>query len=151
MQPGIFILTLDLEEDIRSIYDCCIQRNYIMSNNDFRDIVNFGIRVINAGGDIPCIASRVDTLVSTICCFIETNFIVPGTNNNAAQSILLELEELLLMEINQFITRFLNKMQIIYHLIAVDNYGFIVTNFDFEIMEIYSIGVCNIKVTRIRG
>lgn len=147
MYPGIFVLSLDLTEEIREFSDLCIQRHYIIQNYEFRELVNFALAVINSGGDIPAISSRIDTLVSTICCFVESNFIMPGINSGVTHDILYELEQMLMNEINVFITNLLNKMQLVYRLITVDNYGCIVTPYYFELLEIHNLGSCNVKVT----
>ena len=151
MYPDVFILTLDMSEEIKRITDLCMQRHYILDNNDFRDIVNFSLRIINTNGDVPGLNSRIDTFISTVLCFVESNFIVPGVDNSATHALLSELEYLLAQELNTFNYKFLDLMQKRYNLISVDHLGYINTNYQFEILEVYSYGNCNIKVTKVRG
>lgn len=148
MYPDTFILSFDLREEISRITDLCTQRHYILNNEDFKNIINFSLRIINTSGDVPGLSSRVDTFVSTVLCFVETNFIVPGVDNSTTYAILSELEELLTREIDIFNTNFLNILQHKLNLISVDNFGFIVTDFDFQILDVFSYGSCNIKVSR---
>lgn len=151
MYPDNFILTLDMSEEIKRITDLCQQRHYILNNDDFRDIVNFSLRTINTNGDVPGLESRIDTFISTVLCFVETNYIVPGADNSTTYAILSELETLLMHELNAFNYKFLDLMQKQYSLIKVDHMGYLSTNYQFEILEVWSYGTCNIKVTKVRG
>lgn len=151
MYPDNFILTLDMSEEIKRITDLCQQRHYILNNDDFRDIVNFSLRTINTNGDVPGLESRIDTFISTVLCFVETNYIVPGVDNSTTYAILSELETLLMHELNAFNYKFLDLMQKQYSLIKVDHMGYLSTNYQFEILEVWSYGTCNIKVTKVRG
>lgn len=151
MYPDNFILTLDMSEEIKRITDLCQQRHYILNNDDFRDIVNFSLRTINTNGDVPGLESRIDTFISTVLCFVETNYIVPGVDNSTTYAVLSELETLLMHELNAFNYKFLDLMQKQYSLIKVDHMGYLSTNYQFEILEVRAYGTCNIKVTKVRG
>lgn len=151
MYPDNFILALDMHEEIQRITDICLQRHYILNNDDFRDIVNFSVRTINTNGDVPGLDSRIDTFISTVLCFVETNFVIPGIDNSTTYAILSELETLLMQELTAFNYKFLDLMQKRYNLIRVDHMGYLSTNYQFEILEVHSYGSCNIKVTKVKG
>ncbi len=151
MLPNAFIFTLELGDEIRPITDMCLQRHYCLDNVDFKEIVSFAIRLIQASNDTPGNASRIDTFVSKVCCFVEAN-ILPGSVDQATtNAIIVELEQQLCNGINNFVTGFLNKLQHTYNLISVDHYGYINTAYTFKLLEVHSYGTVNVQLTKIQG
>lgn len=144
--PDEFILSLDLQAEIRPFTDLCMQRHYVPSNLDFAELIKYTLQLINLGNSVPGMDSRIDTLVSLIVCVVEAN--LPATDIEFKEKMLFELEQMLVVEINIFTTNLLNNIQMLHGLISVDNYGFIITDYVFELLSVLRYGHCNIKLTR---
>lgn len=146
MYPTEFVLSLDLRVEIQPFTDICMQHHYVPDNVDFSELIRFTLQLINLGNHTPGLDSRIDTLISKIVCMSEAN--IPNADTVFKEKMLFELEQALIVETNVFTTNLLNNIQVIHGLIRVDNYGFIVTDYLFDLLNVQHYGFCNIKLTK---